>query len=163
MQRRRRARSIPPYAVCDACGQSTLLLRNQCSHCAAPLLTDHVYVRPGLRGDFDPRLQRTWAQFVGGARVCAMLPLFSLWAPELGGYERQAVPLICLQLPLGTVGLVLLSIDRRLRSKSRLEKLDKAIRPLCHHCLRSLHGKPATGVCPHCKRAYRAIELAGGC
>jgi hypothetical protein len=55
-----------------------------------------------------------------------------------------------------------MKLDSAKRNAARRQAFDRSMSPLCHHCLGSLKGRPATGVCEHCGRSYTAAELAGG-
>ncbi|MCB9867189.1 MAG: hypothetical protein H6816_11225 [Phycisphaerales bacterium] len=162
--RHRQALSVPPWAICDKCGESTSVHENQCTHCRAKLNAEHVYVKPGLRGGADPRLYCTWAQLIGGACVALMLVLNGLFASRPVRTDLQPMDhaFIPLQAGLMIAAVYWLLIDRRMVRPDRLDRFDTSPRPLCHHCLRSITGQPANGRCVHCGRAYRGIELAGG-
>jgi hypothetical protein len=163
-QRRRRARSLQPSAVCETCGQVTGIDDGQCDECGAAFLAEHVYARPGLYGNFDPRLYCSWAQIAGAAAVGSMLLVIAFMLPNLGYMYTQINngPLLLMQLILLSGGLYLLRFDAGLRAKDRLQIFDTSLTPLCSRCLCSLKGQPATGTCPHCGVPYRAVELAGG-
>jgi hypothetical protein len=166
VQRRRRAKGARPKVICEECGRLEELHNDECAHCAAALLAEHVYVRPGLRGNFDPRLYNSKAQIFGAALVCLMVVLLALAIPEVD--RRHLLPfnilptLFVVQLTLMVLSLCVLNRDTKLRSKGRLAAFDRALVPLCHHCLSSLKGAPASGICPHCRKSYSAVRIAGG-
>jgi hypothetical protein len=166
VQRRRSAEGAKPKVICEECGQLAELHNDECANCTASLLAEHVYVRPGLRGNFDPRLYNSKAQVFGAALICLMVALLALAIPEVD--RRRLLPfnivpvLFMVQLTLVVLSLCVLNLDTKLRSKERLAAFDHALVPLCHHCLNSLKGAPAGGNCPHCGVFYKAIELAGG-
>ena len=161
VQRYRQSLRVPPYAACDACGESTSLLAIRCEHCDAPLLAEHVYVKPGLRGRFDPRLNCLWAQLSGGTCVCGILIVAGLLhSNAVSGSTFDEF--WGLQAGLLVIGLILLTYDLRLTSAHRLKEFDKTAQPLCHRCRQSLAGAPANGRCDSCGCTYSAIDLAGG-
>lgn len=163
VHRYRKSLRVPPYAICDTCGESTSLLASRCEHCEAPLLAEHVYVKPGLRGRFDPRLNCLWAQAVGGACVCGILLVAGLlFSRNLGGRAYDGPWYWGLQVLLAVGGVILLRYDLLLTLDHRLRKFDRTAEPLCHRCQRSLAGEPANGRCGSCGRAYSALGLAGG-
>jgi predicted amidophosphoribosyltransferase len=166
VQRRRRAKSTKPKIICEECGQLAELHDNECANCAAPLLAEHVYVRPGLRGNFDPRLYNSKAQVFSAALICLMVALLALAIPEVDRHRLlpfNILPMLfVVQLPLVVLSLCVLRLDTRLRSKERLAAFDHALAPLCHHCLGSLKGAPAGGNCAHCGKSYSAVQIAGG-
>lgn len=161
--RYRQGRRVPEAAVCDACGQTTGIRHNDCGHCGAPILAEHVYVRPGMRGGFDPRLYVGWAQVAAALAIGWMLMVLATildW--NRGGTSLSAMGVACYQPIFALAGVLLVYVDHRRRTPGRLRAFGLSLEPLCHHCLGVLKGERANGHCPHCHRPYRAIELAGG-
>ncbi len=167
-QLRRAVKRVPAEAPCDKCGRVLPLSCECCPECHARRLAEHVYARPGLNGEFDARLHCSWAKIAGGLMSCLALFTVGMATLDSSRFSRsdwetaeeimyQIVPLVT-----AVAAIVVLSFDERKRRQSRLDRFDTSSYPLCHHCLQSLRGLPANGVCPHCDMPYRAIELAGG-
>jgi len=162
--RYRQGRRVPEAAVCDACGQTTSIRQNHCEHCGAAILAEHVYVRPGMRGSFDPRLFIGWAQVAAALAIGWMLMVLAaiFGAHTAAGFNASAMRMACYQPIFAVAGVLLVYVDHRRRTPGRLRAFGLSLEPLCHHCLGVLKGQPPNGHCPHCRRPYRAIELAGG-
>ncbi len=158
---RRQARKIPPLAICNECSQPTSVLANECTYCQAPLLAQHVYVKPGFRGPGDPRLYNARARILGAACVCGMLIVIGSFWNDIGR-DTDLAYLELILIALFTAGILLISCDQRLVNKNRLKRIDRTPSPLCHNCLRDLTGLFANDTCPSCKRTYSGMDLIGG-
>ena len=158
---RRQAGKIPPLAICNECSQPTSVLINECTHCHASMLAQHVYVKPGLRGPGDPRLYNARARILGAACICSMLMVIGSFWNDMGT-DADLAFLELILIVLFTAGILSISRDQRLVNKNRLKRIDRTPSPLCHNCLRDLTGLFANDTCPSCKRTYTGMDLVGG-